>query len=221
MALIDDLIKTEVLKTPLFINAFQKIKRVDFLLQLPTGNPKDVEELSELNEALSIGFGQTISQPQVVAFMFELLEPKEGEKILDIGSGSGWTASLLAEIVGKKGKVVAIEIIPELKEFGEKNAEKYGFVKNKRIDFLCADGTKGYAKEAPYDKILISATGKKLPEILKKQLKIGGRIIMPIDSSIRLFIKNSENEFEEKEFPGFVFVPLISTAEKSRLLGCE
>lgn len=209
MALIDDLIKEKIIKTPAIIDAFKKIKRTDFLLQLPTGNPKDVEDLAELNEALSIGFGQTISQPQVVAFMFELLEPREGDKILDIGSGSGWTTSLLAEIVGKKGKVVAIEIIPELKEFGEKNAEKYGFIKNKRAEFICSDGTKGYVKEAPYDKILISAAGKKLPEALKSQLKVGGRIAMPIDSSIWLFMKKSENEFEEKEFPGFVFVPLV------------
>lgn len=216
MALIDDLIKDGYLKTPRIIEAFKKIRRIDFLLQLPTGDPKDVETLAELNEALSIGFNQTISQPLVVAFMLELLEPKEGEKILDIGSGSGWTTALLAEIVGKKGlpagrqgKVIAIEIIPELKEFGEKNAEKYGFVKNKMAEFICADGSKGYVKESPYDKILVSASAKKLPDELKNQLKVGGRIVIPIGSSIWLFIKNGENEFEEKEYPGFVFVPLV------------
>lgn len=217
MALIDDLIKEGALKTPKIIEAFRKIRRVDFMLQLPTGDPKDIEALAELNEALSIGFSQTISQPQVVAFMMELLEPKEGEKILDVGSGSGWTTALLAEIVerkglsfAKQGKVIGIEIIPELKEFGEKNAEKYGFVKSKRAEFILADGAKGYQKESPYDKILVSAAAAdKCPDALKQQLKIGGRLVIPIESSIWLLIKKGENEFEEKEYPGFVFVPLV------------
>src|SRR4030043_2280630 len=89
MALINDLIKEGWLKTPRIIEAFSKIKRVDFL-------PEDIKDLAEENTALSIGFGQTISQPLVVAFMLELLEPKPGENILDIGAGSGWTAALLA-----------------------------------------------------------------------------------------------------------------------------
>ncbi|PIW35188.1 MAG: protein-L-isoaspartate O-methyltransferase, partial [Candidatus Nealsonbacteria bacterium CG15_BIG_FIL_POST_REV_8_21_14_020_37_12] len=84
MNLIDSLIGGGWLKTPRIIEAFRRIKRVDFL-------PKDLEDLAELNEALPIGYGQTISQPLVVAFMLEQLEPKEGDKILDIGSGSGWT----------------------------------------------------------------------------------------------------------------------------------
>lgn len=213
MALIDFLIQEGYLKIPRIIEAFKKIRRIDFMLQLPTGDPRDIEELAELNEALSIGFSQTISQPLVVAFMIELLEPKEGEKILDVGSGSGWTAALLAEIAGKKGRVIGIEIISELKEFGEKNADKYGFVKEKRAEFILADGTKGYEKEAPYDRILVSASAKKVPDALKKQLKIGGRMVIPVDSSIWLFVKKEDNEFEEKEFPGFAFVPLIEKQE--------
>ena len=85
MSLIDSLIQQGWLKTPEIIEAFRKIKRIDFL-------PEDMKDLAELNEALPIGYGQTISQPLVVAFMLELLQPKKGEKILDIGSGSGWTA---------------------------------------------------------------------------------------------------------------------------------
>jgi len=204
MALVDELIEEGWLKTKRYIEAFRKIKREDFL-------PEDSRDLAGLNTALSIGFGQTISQPLVVAFMIELLEPKEGEKILDVGSGSGWTGALLAEIVGRKGKVIALEVVPELKEFGEKNVAKYGFVKEERLEFICADATKGYAKEAPFDKILASAAAIKLPDAWKKQLKVGGKIVLPINSSIWLFIKKNENEFIEKEYPGFVFVPLIST----------
>lgn len=217
MTLIDDLIKEGWLKTPEIIDAFRKIRRVDFLLALPTGRPEDLEEMAEFNEALSIGCGQTISQPLVVAFMIELLEPKKGEKILDIGSGSGWTSALLAEIVGKKGlpagrqgKVIGVEIIPELKAFGEKNASKYNFVKNGIAKFILADGSKGYESEAPYDKILSSASAEKLPQAWKEQLKMGGRIVAPIGNSIWLFVKESETEFLEKEYPGFVFVPLVS-----------
>lgn len=198
MSLIEYLITEGWLKTPRIIEAFRKIKREDFL-------PEDSKSLSEYNEALPIGYGQTISQPLVVAFMLEKLQPQAGDKILDIGSGSGWTAALLAEIVGQKGNVVALEIIPELKEFGEKNAVKYGG----KVKFICGDGSKGYEKEAFYDKILASASARKIPEAWKKQLKMGGRIVAPIGNSIRLFIKKSENDFEEFEYPGFVFVPLI------------
>ncbi len=202
MSLIDSLIKEGWLKTPRIIGAFKKIKRIDFL-------PEDMKDLAELNEALPIDFGQTISQPLVVAFMLEQLQPEAGEKILDIGSGSGWTTALLAEIVGEKGKVIAVEVVPELKEFGEKNASKYNFIKKGIVEFICDDGHKGCEKEAPFDKILVSATAVKIPETWKKQLKIGGRIVIPINSSIWLFIKKNETEFEKKEYPGFVFVPLI------------
>jgi len=203
MDLIDNLIEEGWLKTERIIEAFRKIKRVDFL-------PEDSRDLAEFNEALPIGYGQTISQPLVVAFMLELLDPKPGEKILDIGSGSCWTSALLAEIVGKKGKVIAIEIIPELVEFGKNNTEKYNFIKRGTVECICADGAKGYEKEAPYDKILVSASvQRELPNAWKEQLKIDGKIVTPIGSSIWLFIKKSEKEFTEIEYPGFVFVPLI------------
>jgi len=202
MDLIDNLIKEGWLKTPQIIEAFRKIKRADFM-------PENMKDLAEVDEAMPIGQGQTISQPKVVAFMLELLEPKAGEKILDVGSGSGWTSALLSEIVGDKGRVVSLELIPELKEFGEKNAAKYGFVEKGTAQFICCDGSKGYEEESPFDKILASAAARRVPGAWKKQLKVGGRIVAPINSCIFLFVKKSENEMEEKEYPGFIFVPLI------------
>ncbi len=214
MTLIDSLIEEGWLKTPRIIEAFRKIKRVDFM-------PPDSKGLAELNEALPIGFGQTISQPLVVAFMLELLDPKEGEKILDVGAGSGWTSALLAEIVGEKGKIIAIDIVPELVEFAQKNVLRYNFVDKGIVEFLCADGSKGYPNISSrpelregFDKILCSAAvQKELPEPWKKQLRVGGRIVTPIGSSIWLFEKNPQDDgrdrFKSKEYPGFAFVPLV------------
>lgn len=203
MALIDNLIENGWLKSPQIIEAFRRIKRVDFL-------PENMKSLAELNEALPIGHGQTISQPLVVAFMIELLQPELGENILDVGSGSGWTTAILSQIVGEKGRVVAIEIIPELKEFGKKNVAKYNFIGKNITQFICADGSQGYEKEAPYDKILASASASILPTAWKEQIKTGGKIVTPIGTSIWTFTKKEENKFEEVEYPGFAFVPLIT-----------
>ena len=206
MGLIDSLIKDGWLKTPRIIDAFRVIKRVDFMparnaSHSDAGGPED---LAELNQAIPIGYGQTISQPLTVAFMLEQLQPESGDKILDVGSGSGWTSALLGQIVGPKGKVIAIEAIPELKEFGEEN-NKWG-----QALFILGDGSKGYEKEAPYDKILCSAAAQeRVPDAWKKQLKVGGRIVAPVGSSIWLLIKKSETDFEATEHPGFAFVPLV------------
>lgn len=219
MNLIDSLIEQNWLKTPRIIEAFRKIKRVDFLT-------KESDGLAEMNTALPIGFGQTISQPLVVAFMLEELDPQPGHKILDIGSGSGWTTALLAHIVSQnrnsktKGKVIAIEIIPELVEFGKQNVFKYNFIEKEIVEFICADGSKGYPNITPrpefaegFDRILASASAEKVPQEWRDQLKIGGKIVTPVGTSIWVLVKNppggGRKEFEEIEHPGFVFVPLI------------
>ena len=167
-ALIDYLIKQGHLKTKAIIKAFRIVKRRDFI-------PEEFKDSAELDSPLSIGHGQTISQPLVVAFMLELLQPNSGEKILDIGSGSGWTSSLLAQIVGEKGKIVAIEIIPELVEFGRKNISRYNFTNKGIVKIVCGDGSIGLAEEAPFDKILASASAKELPLAWKQQLKATNR----------------------------------------------
>ena len=205
------------LKTPSIIDAFKNIKRADFLTE-------DSRDLAEENTALAIGHGQTISQPLVVAFMLELLSPQPGEKILDVGSGSGWTTALLAQIVSQRGssneqfpipenqgKVIAMEIVPGLCGFGMENVGKYNFLERRIVEFVFGDGSNGYEKEAPFDKILASASSEeKIPEAWKKQLKVGGKIVAPVGNSIWQITKKGENEFEEIEHPGFVFVPLIS-----------
>lgn len=201
--LISSLIQTGYLKTPRIIEAFQKIDRAHFVLD---------ESKSEayLNDPLSIGRGQTISQPATVAFMLELLQPEAGQKILDIGAGSGWQTALLAQIVGDKGKVYAVEIIPELKLFGEKNVSKFNFVKSGRVKFFCQDATDGLSEHAPYDRIIAAAAAGSLPQAWQKQLKISGRLVAPVGQEIVLVERKAQDKFLEKRHWGFSFVPLVN-----------
>lgn len=205
--LISELKVRGALKTPSVIRAFQKVKRADFV-------PAAEQAAAYADIPLPIGGGQTISQPFTVAFMLENLRPAAGDKILDVGSGSGWTTALLAEIAGAGGKVYALEIISELKKQGEKNVSKYNYIEDGVVQFFCSDGRKGLPRHAPFDKILVSAATAEIPEALLKQLKVGGRMIIPVGEKsslgdLVLAVKKGENEFEKKIFPGFIFVPLV------------
>lgn len=208
--LIKELIKDGVLKTPSIIEAFEKIDRKDFM-------PEELKDKAYLNTPLPIGYGQTISQPLTVAFMLELLQPQSGDKVLEVGSGSGWQTALLASIVGNfpidGGKVFALELIPELMIFGQKNVAKYGFIKKKIAEFHSLNAINGLPDEAPFDKIISAASGDELPSVWKEQLKAGGRIVAPIKNSIHLFVKKGENEFEETIYHGFAFVPLVGLSD--------
>ncbi|KKQ55700.1 MAG: L-isoaspartyl protein carboxyl methyltransferase [Parcubacteria group bacterium GW2011_GWA2_38_13] len=197
---IQKLVLEKALKTPSIISAFKKIHRIDFI-------PEAMRQYSDEDRALPTFENQTISQPYTVAFMLELLQPMRGEKILDVGSGSGWVAGMLAHIVGKKGKVYSIELVPELVQFSIDNLAKYRF---NNLKIINGDGSLGLPKIAPFDAIHVAAAGKIIPRALKVQLKIGGRMVIPTQKNdIRLIIRTSENKWKEKIYPGFVFVPLI------------
>lgn len=201
--LVEQLIGEGYLKSPEIIEAFLRIDRADFIRSTFWGEAYG-------NYPLQIGYNQTISQPATVAFMLELLKIKKGDKVLDVGSGSGWQTALLATLTGHIGQVFAIERIKELKEFGEKNCSQYKF---DNIRFIEGDGSKGLPNEAPFDKIIVAAASEKIPEALKEQLKIGGRLVIPVgevSQDIVLIEKISEKKYREERHPGFVFVPLIS-----------
>jgi len=201
--LIEKLTDEGYLKSKRIISAFEKIDRADFVT-------KDMKSQSNLNIALPTTHGQTISQPLTVAFMLELLQAKTGDVILDIGSGTGWQTALLAELVGESGKIYAIERVPDLKRFGEKNLEKYNY---NNVEFICGDGTRGYDKAAPYNRIIVAAAAEiGIPDVLLKQLRVGGRLVIPVgkyDQEMVMVEKVAKNDYKEKRHPGFQFVPLI------------
>lgn len=179
--------------------AFKAVPRDEFL-------PPDQRINSSWDAPLPIGYGQTNSQPYTVALMLEWLEVQAGDKILDIGSGSGWTSALLAQLTGGGGRVYAVEKVPELVEFGAENCRKLGI---RNIRFYKAGKTLGLPKFAPYDRILVSAAASQLPSELLRQLKIDGRMVIPIRNSIFVIDKTGQETYEQLEKPGFAFVPLV------------
>jgi len=199
--LVNYLKERKVLRTKEIINAFLKIDRKDFV-------KKEYKDQAYLDTPLPTLMGQTISQPYVVAFMLELLEPQKGQKILDIGFGSGWTTCLLAEIVGENGKVYGIEIVPEVFEFGKKNIEKYNFLQKRIVEIFLMDGSKGFSEKAPFDRILVSAASKKIPEEMILQLKDNGILVIPDFEGIWK-IKKINGKIEKEYHYGFAFVPLV------------
>lgn len=189
----------QVLKDKRLLEAFKAIDRADFV-------PEDYKPEGYEDYALPIGFEQTISQPTTVAFMLELLDVKEGDYVLDIGAGSGFTTGLLSHLVGESGSVVGVEIVPELVKQAKKNLEPYNL---SNVEIFEAVEDKGYPRLAPYDKILVSAAAvDEIPEELLLQLKPAGILVIPVGEVLVQIKKSSEDDFETAEFPGFNFVQL-------------
>ncbi len=171
--------------------------------------PKAVKQMAYSNSPIPLFQGQTMSAPEMVAHMSTLLNVKPGMNILDVGSASGYQTAILAELDGKKGKVVAIERHAELFELGRENCLKAGYTS---IEFIHGDGTKGYAKEAPYDCILVAAAARTVPKALTDQLKEGGLLIMPVGGPVHqelLLVKKLGLSLHISKTMDVAFVPLI------------
>lgn len=179
--------------------AFEAYPREYFL-------PSGQVPYAHIDVPLPIGHDQTNSQPSTVRRMLEWLQPTVGDKVLDVGSGSGWTTALLAYLVGDMGEVYAVEKLPAIKDFGEQNCKRLG-VKN--VGFYLAGDELGLPEHAPYDRILVSAGATSYSEKLLAQLKPEGKAVIPIKSSIHVFIKQRDGSIEDKEYPGYAFVPLV------------
>ena len=151
--------------------AFRVVTRTDFL------RTEDVASAG-LDAPIAIGAGQTNSQPRTVFAMLELLDVQPGHRILDVGSGSGWTTALLAHLVGPTGTVIGTELEPELVAFGRENLAKYDFpwASIRRAE----PTTLGAPEDAPFDRILVSAEASALPEPLVVQLAVGGAMVLPV-----------------------------------------
>ncbi len=190
MKWIDDLIQQGYLKTPRIVEAFRKVHREDFV-------SREQKHLAEKNIPIRIGFNQTNSQPLVVAFMLELLDPKG--KVLDVGAGSGWTSVLLAHLADY---VWGLECIPELLERAKDNSQKYAC---NNLELICTENSLSHPPAGKVDRILVSASASKKEDLgpLFDQLKPDGILVAPIQDSLWKF-----QEKKAEEHPGFLFVPL-------------
>ncbi len=199
--LIAHLEREGVLRSPALKRALAAVDRADFV-------PAELRASAYEDDALPIGYGQTISQPYTVVFMLEKLGVRKGDAVLEVGYGSGWVTALLARLAGPAGRVCAFEIVPELCAFGEKNLEKYPALRP-RAHLACASAEDGCPAHAPFDRLIAAAAVEKVPGAWRAQIAAGGSMLYPRDDSLFLETKKADGTFSVAEFPGFVFVPFV------------
>lgn len=167
--------------------------------------PDDQKENAYIDSPLPIGEGQTISQPYIVAYMTEMIKPKAGMKILEIGTGSGYQAAVLAEIVEE---VYTLEIVPELGQKAEKTLHDLGY---ENVHVRIADGYNGWEEHAPFDAIVVTAAADHIPPSLIKQLRDGGKMVIPIDAGgpahELMLVEKNNNKIKTKNVLPVRFVP--------------
>lgn len=182
------------------LEAFKQVNREDFVRPSQRSG-------AYIDHPLPIGYGQTISQPTTVMIMTQALDPKKGDNILEIGTGSGYQAALIAKIIDP-GKITTTEILPELATIAKNNLKKVGII---NAEVIVTDGSCGYKQNSLYDKIIITAASPKIPKPLTDQLKEGGTIIAPVgDRGTQRMIKaiKIKGKLKEQDLGLFVFVPL-------------
>lgn len=194
-----EILKKRGISDPRVLEAFNNVERHQFV-------PDIMKQHAYNDVALPIGYGQTISQPYTVAFMTQALNPKPQQKILEIGTGSGFQAAIINYL---GARVFTIERNFDLYNIALKTFDKLGL----RIAARCSDGTIGWDEFAPYDGIIVTAGGPTVPENLKKQLAINGKMIIPVgdkkSQTMKIITKISADNFKIEENPYFAFVPLI------------
>ena len=189
------------IQSPLVLEAMGRVAREKFV-------PKGMQDRAYDDGPLPIGAGQTISQPYIVALMADALDLRGGEKVLDIGTGSGYAAAVIACIASK---VVSMERVPELAERAARTLVSEGF---DSVVVRCGDGTLGWPEHQPFDGIVVAAGAPAVPEALKHQLAVGGCLVIPVGSrhsvqSLLRITRVSGSEFRTENFGAVRFVPLL------------
>lgn len=180
--------------------------------------PEDAQSYSVMDTPLPIGFGQTISAPHMVAIMNEALQLEVGQKVLEVGAGSGWHSATIAEVIAPHGAprsewghVYTVEIVQGLAEIARKNIMNEGY--GDRVTITYGDGSKGYPQKAPYDRVLVTAAAPCVPRPLVEQLKPEGIMLIPV-GSVSMFqtlikiTKGADGTLKEENLGGVAFVPL-------------
>jgi protein-L-isoaspartate(D-aspartate) O-methyltransferase len=199
--MVDRQVAARGVRSPTLLEAMRQVPREQFL-------PQRLQEFAYEDSPLPIEGEQTISQPYIVAFMIEALDLKGGENVLEIGAGSGYAAAVLSRIAGE---VYTVERIAQL---AEKAASRLADLGYDNVHVLHGDGTLGWADHAPFDAIVVAAGGPSVPDTLKQQLKVGGRLVIPVGSDPRVqelvrVTRRSEVEFSSEDIADVRFVPLI------------
>jgi protein-L-isoaspartate(D-aspartate) O-methyltransferase len=180
--------------------AFAAVPREHFL-------PRRLREHASYDGPLPIGHGQTNSQPRTVRDMVRLLAVAPGHRVLDVGSGSGWTTAILAHLTGPEGSVRGVEVVAELVEFGRANLAPTGMgwasIEQARPDVL------GWPDDAPYDRVLVSADGGRLPEELTDQLAPSGRMVLPVAGRMVVVDRDDDGALRRTVHGHYRFVPLV------------
>lgn len=191
-------IKSRGIKDVNVLEAMEKVPRHLFV-------PENMRKLAYNDEPLPIGNGQTISQPYIVAYMTEVLQLSIEEKVLEVGTGSGYQAAVLAEIAKE---VFTVEIIDGLSKNAQEVLQEEGYT---NIHFRVGDGSYGWEENAPYDAIMVTAAPSEVPKALQDQLKIGGRMIVPVGDAFQelVLIVREKRKFKKKKLLPVRFVPLV------------
>lgn len=205
---VEYLVELGYLSNPKVIRALLNVPREMFV-------PREMARYAYVDSPMPIGYGQTISAIHMVAIMTEALDPEPGDIVLEVGTGSGYQAAVLAEIVarsseGERGHVYTIERIPELAKFAEENLRRAGYAEY--VTVIVGDGTLGYPEKAPYDGIIVTAAAPSVPPPLIEQLKDGGRLVIPVgDRFVQrlLIVEKAGGELRKRWGIECVFVPLI------------
>lgn len=200
-SMVDYQLRARGIGSPLVLEAMGRVPRERFI-------PERMKDCAYDDGPLPIGAGQTISQPYIVALMTEALDLEGGERVLDIGTGSGYAAAVLGCIASE---VFSIERVRELADRAARTLAAEGF-DNVRV--LCGDGTMGWPEHQPFDGIIVAAGAPSVPESLKHQLAVGGHLVIPVGSehsvqSLERVTRLTENEFRTEDLGAVRFVPLI------------